>query len=484
MAFTTTFEASAILEDYLLQSARAVARVAQKVEGMSGMTPQDAQVLSAVLLGVPQPSASDVVNLTNFKRRKITKDNLPPGLLSAISVSRFLHDCMSSRVGAAVRELYGYMGRVFVPGKESHNKRGCGIAGRCLGAERKMVERMRARRLINIGLSSSGKALVAPGSYKFRARAGSPDRGPGTDSQLPISRDTQTKTKERLTNMLSALGVSQDDLESVVDLTVKTSAVETAEQWAGLVSSQVSDEETIPKEDTITKARLADAIDGLYDMYNMFRDNILKTASQLTNEEDIVKVQSGMKRCVDLINANVLERVITALLFYSCFKDVSSAQDLIGREGEVVQTTCIEKRGTADIFMALCFFFQSFPACYADILHSLNNGFRHRTYAEGYARNLLTGYSGDTSAPWTAFNEVLDKKREIALNRARLREDVVESRVNLSGPMYVVIYDALDTIRELVEGLENFLIDVREKQILFDKYLDGLSEDAAEAQTQ
>lgn len=467
---TITFEASTVLEDYLLQSAQAVAAVAQKVEDMPRMTPQDAQVLSAVLLGTPKPSASDVVSLVNYKRRRVNKEDLPAEILSAISVSRFAQECMGGRVGDAVREICGYIGRVLVPGKKgSGNRRGGGILGGGPCQQRKMLDRMRERRLIGVGMTLTGKPVVDTDRYIFL---------PPEDEQAKDETGVRTKLK----TMFSSLKIDDDDLKSVIELTNKTNALNTALAWASSVRAQTTDSETTPvAEDTITEVCLADAIDGVYDMYNMFRDNILKTASQLTKEEDIDKVQNGMKRCVDLINANALERVITALLFYSCFRDVSAPQDLIGKEGGAAKKITLQQRNENDIFTALCFFFQSFPVSYADILFSANNLASHRTYAEGYVRSLLMGYSNDPGVPWTALNEVLNKKREIVRNRAGVREDIVECRVNLSSPMYVVIYDALDTVRELVEGLENFLIDVRDKQILFDNFSNGRQTPGAEA---
>lgn len=475
MAFTSTFEASSVLEDYLLQSARAVAAVAQRVEEMPGMTPQDAQVLSAVLFGTPKPSASEVVSLVNYKRRRISKEDLPAKLLSAISVSRFSQDSMSRRAGDAVREICGHIGRVKVPGK-GINTMGCGILG---DKQRKMVDRMRERHSIAIGMTSSGAAVVDIGKYTIKTTnpdtltdTASPSNSPPEDS-LTSTRTGRNTIKKKLQTIFASLDLDDKDLDSVISLVDKTKALHTALAWAGSVKAQLFDKKTAPQEDTITGACLTDAIDGVYDMYNMFRDNFLQTASPLTKEEDINKVQNGMKRCVDLINANALERVVTALLFYSCFKVVNETKELIGIEGGVKKKLCIELRNSDDIFTALCFFFQSFPANYADILYSVDNLTAHRAYAEGYVRNLLTGYSNDPGTPWEALNEALNKKREIVRNRAGLRDDVVECRVNLSSPMYVVIYDALSTIRELVEGLENFLIDVRDKQILFDNYLNG-----------
>lgn len=460
MACITTSEVSAVLEDYLLQSAMAVATVAKKVEDMPRMTPQDAQVLSAVLLGTPKPSASDVVSLVNHKRRKVKKEDLPADLLSAISVSRFSQEYMVKRTSYAVGELWRYIQQVPVPGRGRNNRRWCGLSSGGYDNQKKMINRMRDRHSICIGLTPSGKPIVDTNRYKLE----------DSDSTTDATVDNE-RVKKKLKDIFLRLQIDDNDLDTVIKLTKNTNAVEIASKFADSVKSQLIDKKSTPEENTLTEICMDEAIGGVYELYNMFKENILKSASQLTKEEDINKIQNGMHRCMDLIIANALERVTTALLFYSCFRVIVTPQEQIGHEGGAVKKLSIKRRNCNDIHTALCFFFQSFPVCYADILYCIvNTPNNHKSYAERHVMSLLTGYSNDPVVPWTALNEGLNKKREIARNQAGVREDVLECRLNLSSPMYVVINDALDTFRELVEGLENFLIDVRDKQILFDNF--------------
>ncbi|KAK3883925.1 hypothetical protein Pcinc_011780 [Petrolisthes cinctipes] len=462
---TSSAEASRVLEEYLLESANAVVNVANNVENMANIIPQDAQVMSAVLLGTPKPSASDVVSLVNFKRRKVTKDELPSDILDAVSVSRFSQELHIRRAENAMMQICGHISRLSVPGKTStSSSMALGGVYSCGEAGRRSLNKMREKNSIGIGLSLNGEPVLDKGKYE-------------TGSTAAIASPTEeievADVEATLIDMLDSLNINPSDLKNVVELTKRTNAYNLALKWSKSVEHQLDPSIAHSSENTLTEMYMPNAMEGIHDMYRIFRDSFLHIASQLTKIEDIDAVQIGMKNCMSLISSNALERAITAILFYSCFKVTNTTKELVGIEGGTVKKTKIERRKVNDIYVSLCFFFQSFHVSYADALYGLNDLINHRSYAEGYIRSLLTGYSYDSDGSWAAFNQVLDKRREILRRDSGLREDVLDCRVNLSGPMYVVICDALHAVREIVESSENFLQGVHNKQILLNKYFDG-----------
>lgn len=454
-------DASRVFEQYLLESANAVVNVARNVESFSdAVTPRDAGVTSAILFGTPKPSAEDVASLVNYRRRQIPKDELSSDILNAVSITKFGQEYHNKRAEQSMCEIFGYIDRLPVPGK----RRG----GYGCYASTKALNKMRDHTAVNIGLTIAGDPVLDKEKY---VSASTNPRATaetiGTDREF-----NEAVVKDTLLDMFSLLRIEIEDINSLIQLT-KMKAIDIAIRWAESVEKQLLSnfmDQQQQVEQTMTEMYMSDAKEGIISLCNLFRDTFYKPASQLTRMQDVDDMQANMKKCMSLINVNALERMVSALLFYSCFKVVDSPKETIALEGGVTKKKKIIKRNTNDIFVSLCFFFQNFHIAYVDALFNVNNLRNHRSYIDGIVRSLLSGYSYDFDAPWTTFNHVLNKKREIINRSQGVREDVLDCRVNLSSPMYVVVSDALGSVRQLVDSLENFLLDVRDKHLILESY--------------
>ena len=459
-----SIDARHVFEQYLLASTSAVIEVARSIESFPDVfTPQDAEVASAILFGTPKPSAEDVASLVNYKRRRMAKDELSSDILNAISVTKFGQEYYNKRAERNMREIFDYVNRLLVPGKDSVYKRSrysCGLSGS--GASSKALSKMHDHNAVHIGLTVTGDPVLDKEKYVLE----SPRHSNEMEHEV---NDINVRTM--LLDMFSLLEIENEDIDSLIQLT-KKKAIDIATKWADSVEKQLNSSHTasVPKKVTMTELYMSDAKEGIHSLCNLVRDTFFKPASQLTQEQDVDDMQANMKKCVTLINVNALERMVSALLFHSCFKVVDSPKELIALEGGVRKKKTIIKRSPDDMFVSLCFFFQNFHISYADALFGVDDLVSHRSYTEGIVRNLLSGYSYDFDGPWMTFNHVLDKKREL-INRSRgVREDVLDCRVNLSSPMYVVVSDALCSVRQLVDSLENFLSDVCNKHNILELY--------------
>lgn len=463
-------DASRIFKQYLLESTNAIVNVARNVESFSDVvTPQDAEVASAILFGTPKLSAGDVASLVNYKRRQVPKDELSSDILNAVSVTKFGQEYHTKRAERDMSEIFGYVNRLPVPGKVSVYRRsgyGCGLSGG--DASTKALNKMRDRNAVNIGLTMAGDPVLDREKYV------SASTNPVTELELD-----EVTVKDTLLDMFSLLEIESRDIDSLIRLT-KMKAIDIAIRWAESVEKQLLSSSIVTvvqqqqqqhqADQTMTEMYMSDAKEGIHSLCSLVRDTFFKPASQLTRVQDVDDMQTNMKKCVSLINVNALERMVSALLFYSCFKVVDSPKETIAFEGGVKKNLKIIKRSTNDIFVSLCFFFQTFHTSYADALFGVNDLVNHRSYTEGIVRSLLSGYSYDFDGPWTTFNHVLDKRREIINRSQGVREDVLDCRVNLSGPVYVVVSDALGFVRQLNDSLENFLSDVRDKHLILESY--------------
>lgn len=463
--------ASRVFKQYLLDSTNAIINVARSIESFSDViTPQDAEVASAILFGTPKPSAGDVASLINYRRRQVPKDELSSDILNAVSVAKFGHDYHNRRAERNMSEIFDYINRLPVPGKVSLYRRyGCGS-----DASTKPLNKMRNYSAVNIGLTVTGDPVLD--KEKYVSASTNPK---ATADTIGTERAfDEAAVKDTLLDMFSLLNIEIGDIDSLIQLT-KMKAIDIAIKWAESVEKQLLSNFIVDsgiqqqQSQTMTEMYMSDAKEGIHSLCNLVRDTFFKPASQLTRLQDIDDMQANMRKCVSLIKVNALERMVSALLFYSCFKVVDSPKETIASEGGVMKRKKIIRRKTNDMFVGLCFFFQNFHTSYADALFGINDLVNHRSYTEGIVRSLLSGYSYDFDGPWTTFNNVLDKRREIINRSQGVREDVLDCRVNLSSPMYVVISDALGSVRQLVESLENFLLDVRDKNLILDSYYNG-----------
>ena len=465
--------ASRVFKQYLLESTNAIINVARNIESFSdAITPQDAEVASAILFGTPKPSAGDVSSLINYRRRQVTKDELSSDILNAVSVAKFGHEYHNKRAERNMNEIFDYINRLPVPGKVSTYRTGYGCGG---DASTKPLNRMRNHNAVNIGLTVTGDPVLDKEKY---VSASTNPRA--TAETIGTQREfDEAAVKNTLLDMFSMLNIEIGDIESLIQLT-KMKAIDIAIKWTESVEKQLlsnfildSEIQQRQQSQTMTEMYMSDAKEGIHSLCNLVRDTFFKPASQLTRLQDVDDIQAHMRKCVSLIQVNALERMVSALLFYSCFKVVDSPKETIASEGGVIKRKKIIRRTTNDIFVGLCFFFQNFHTSYADALFGVNDLVNHRSYTEGIVRSLLSGYSYDFDGPWTTFNNVLDQRREIINRNQGVREDVLDCRVNLSSPMYVVVSDALGSVRQLVESLENFLLDVRDKNLILESYYDA-----------
>ena len=470
-----------VVEQYLLESTNAIVNVARSVESSfpDDFTHQDAQVASAILFGTPKPSAKDVVSLVNHRRREVPKNELSSDILNAVSITRFGQEYHTKRAERDINEIFSYINRLPVPGKVSVYRKsggyGCGLSS----AGTKALDKMRDYNAVNIGLTMAGDPVLDKEKYV------SASANPGATAEFD-----EAVVKDTLLDMFSLLKIEIGDIESLIQLT-ELKAINIAKRWAESVEKQllssfitpVQQQQQHQFDQTMTEMYMTDAKEGLYSLCNLIRDTFFKPASQLTRVQDVDDMQANMKKCMSLINVNALERMVSALLFYSCFKVVDSPKETIALEGGVTKKKKIIKRSTNDMFVGLCFFFQNFHTSYADALFGVNDLVNHRSYTEGIVRSLLSGYSYDFDGPWTIFNHVLDKRREIINRGQSVREDVLDCRVNLSSPMYVVVSDALASVRQLVESLESFLLDVRDKHLILESYYNVRSSSSSSSST-
>nr|BDT63183.1 MAG: wsv308-like protein [Hemigrapsus takanoi nimavirus]GBG35376.1 wsv308-like protein [Hemigrapsus takanoi nimavirus] len=468
-------DASRVFEQYLLESTNAIVNVARNVESFSDVfTPQDAELTSAILFGTPKPSAGDVASLVNYKRRQVPKDELSSNILNAVSVTKFGQEYHNKRAERNMSEIFGYINRLPVPGKVSVYRSsgyGCGLSGG--GASTKALTKMRDHNSVNIGLTMAGDPVLDKEKYV----SGSTDPRATAETIGMEQELDEAVVKTTLLDMFSLLEIESDDIDSLIKLT-KMKAIKIAIRWAESVEKQllssfiasVDQQQQHQVDQTLTEMYMSDAKEGIHSLCNLVRDTFFRPASQLTRVQDVDDMQANMKKCVSLINVNALERMVSALLFYSCFEVLDSPQETIALEGGVIKKKKIIKRSTNNIFVALCFFFQNFRTSYADALFGLDDLVNHRSYTEGIARSLLSGYTYDFDGPWTTFNHVLDKRREVINRSPGVREDVLDCRVHLSSPMYAVVSDALGSVRQFVDSLENFLLDVRDKYLILESY--------------
>lgn len=461
-------EASQIFRQYLLDSTNAIVNVAMRVESEESLdvfTPQDVQVASAILFGTPKPSGFDTASLVNYRRRQVPKDELSSEILNAVSVAKFGQEYHNKRAERNMSEIFDYINRLPVPGKISVYTRsgyGCDLNGGT-----KALNKMRDYNSVNIGLTMAGDPVLDKERYVSAST---------TTTETTEHKFDEEIVKNTLIDMFSSLKIESEDIESLIQLT-KMKAIEIAMKWAKSVEKQLQQQQH-QVEQTMTEMYMPDAKEGIHSACNLVRETFFKPASQLTRVQDIDDMQTNMKKCVSLINIHALERIVSALLFYSCFKVKDSPKETIALEGGVKKKKKIIKRNINDIFVGLCFFFQNFHTSYADALFGVNNLVNHRLYTEGIVRSLLSGYSYDFDGPWTTFNNVLDKRREIINRSQGVREDVLDCRVNLSSPMYVVVSDALGSVRQLVDSLENFLLDVRDKHLILESYYNVRDQEA------
>lgn len=454
-----------ILQQYLLESANAVSKVAKSIESISDMTPYDAQLSSAVLLGLPKPSAANVSSLVSFKKREMPTGALPPDVLEAVSITRFAQEYNTRRVESAMREIIEYINELPVPGNSSISPFGCFSVRN--GARKGILDDMRERITVGVGLSYSGEPVVDRTKYETGSTSSM-----GTQSVRTLQETDMDENEaiDILKGMFSLLGMSEKDIVELKNKTKNSKVLSIAMKWARSVENQILSAANTSSEQTLTQSHMTGAMNGLYDMNRILRCSLYRSASQLSTEGEISAVQKAMKNCMALLSANAMEQTISTLLFYACFKVENTPEEMIAREAKQINKIKILARHPTEVFTSLCFFLQSFHVSCTEALMSVGSPM-YVQYTENIIRNLLMDYSScAASTHWENLNALLAKRREIHGKSTNLRKDILDCRVNLSSPMYIVIYDALGFVKGFIDSLNNFLVDVKNKQDLLDRF--------------
>lgn len=450
-------DASYIFTEYLLDATSAIINVARRVESLSDkISPEDAEIASAILFGTPKPSAGDIASLINHRRRQMSKSDLSSYILDSVSVTKFGQGYHNNRAERDMKEILNYIWRMPIPGKDSMYRRNNSWRG--FGVS---LNRMCDRNMVNIGLSVNGEPILDKEKY-------APPRPGIVNIQNNVFNEIDVRTK--LLDIFKLLNIKNDDIDSLIRIT-RLKVIDIAKVWAESVETQLqSNSDTTTTTTSITEKYMSDAKEGVHYLGDLVRDTLFKPTSQLTQVQDVDDMQTNMKKYIFLINVNALERMVSALLFYSCFEVLDSPQETIALEGGVRKKKIIVKRDINNIFFCLCFFFQNFSTSYVDALIGTSDLVNHKSHLERIVRNLLSGYSFDSDDPWTSFNHVLDKRREIINRNQGLRKDMLDCRVNLSSSMHVVVSDALGSVRRLNNSLENFLSDLRDQNQILKSY--------------
>ena len=319
--------ASRILDRYLVEVANAVNNVARDVESLpDDLTQQDAGVISAILFGTPKPSAENVASLVNYMRRQMPIDNLSSDILNAVSVTKFGLDKHVYRAQEDMKELLNYIHTLPVPGKSSRRRFFCHTS------EALSLYKMRDRHDVDIGLCVTGDPILNKEKYEYSATTFSPN----TDATKQFDEEAAKKT---LLDMFSLLHIEIADIDSLIKIT-KLRAINTALAWADSIEIQLSSNllpnQSLPQ--TLTEVHLSSAEEEIQYLFNLLRTTFFRSAaSQLTRVEDVNCLQHSTNKCVALIYNNALERMLTALLFYSCFTIEASPKEMIAQEGGAIK---------------------------------------------------------------------------------------------------------------------------------------------------
>lgn len=464
MYASTLFQTS-ILERFMLDSANAVLRVASTIEEISDNTPRTSAISNAILFGIPKPSAGDVLMAMDIRLKKTSNSEIPKDVLDAISIAKFGQSCYIDMIEEMVKEIYSVIESLEVV---TTSGRTVSLSISAMN-RRDGLAKLRSESFVNIGVSRGGDPVVDKTKYSL---VGNPKQFPSSEGILD---NMTTNVKRRLLEVFSALKIEADVIDNIIKLT-KGVALKTAIAWADAVQRQIYQPSTGQVDPvSISYEYVPEAIDGAHQIHNMIRRNMNMHASQLTTVDEILEFRENVTKCLDAISIYSLERLITVILFYSCFKIEDTTKEALGRDAGTVKKTKIKARDQEDILFNLCYFFQIFPSKYVDVLFSINDLQNARIYGIDIIGGLLRGYGPDFNAPWSRLTYILEKRLEVVnkMTEEGARKDFIESRSNLSSPMYVVVSNFLKAITGIVSSKDNFLSHLREKKNILENYYNG-----------
>lgn len=460
-----SFEASNILEGYMLDSTNALLRAASKIEDISDNTPRTSAISNAILFGNPKPSASDVLMAMDIRLKNTPNSEIPRDVLDGISIARFGQNCYTKMIEGMVEEIYKVIDSLEVVTTSGRTAR------LSLSAfnRRDGLAKLRSETFVGIGVSKGGDPVVDKTKYSL---AGTTEQFASSEE---VTDEMTIRVKNKLLNIFSDLNLEVDVIDNVIKVT-KGLALKNAVAWADAVQKQIAQPATGQVDlVSISYEYVSEAIEGAHQIHNMICRTINRQASQLTTVDDIFVFRENVTKCLDAINIYSLEKLMTVILFYSCFKIEDTSHEMLGRDAGIVKKTKIKTRDRETILFNLCYFFQIFPSKYVDVLFSINDLQNARIYGIDVIGGLLKGYGPDFSAPWVKLVDILDKRLEVVkkMTEEGARKDFLESRANLSSPMYVVVSNFLNTVNGIVSSQDNFLSHFREKNNILEKYHDG-----------